>query len=109
MTGYILSGTSCLTCSSLIPGCLDCLSGPLCLNCDSSQYMMAPVYPSANCFCITGYYFNGTNCQTCSSAMAGCLECSSGSICTNCILSMPLINDVCTCSVGYSIVNLTCV
>jgi hypothetical protein len=84
LDGYYLDGLNCVTCGSVILGCTNCTAGPLCTQCDSSLNMMALLYPSLDCVCIPGYYMSGTVCLTCDSAMAGCLECSSMSVCTKC-------------------------
>lgn len=62
-SGQYLSGSSCLYCSSAMPGCSACSSASVCTT------------------CFSGYYKSANKCHECPT---GCATCSSSSSCSSC-------------------------
>lgn len=73
-SGQYLSGSSCLYCSSAMPGCSACSSASVCTT------------------CFSGYYKSGSKCAECP---AGCSACSSSTTCTACDSGYTLSSGKC--------------
>ena len=70
-TGYILASSFCLSCSTVIPNCVSCITSTNPYSCIS---------------CNTGYFVtpSQTSCTTCQDAIPGCLTCTNISYCLTC-------------------------
>ena len=90
VTGYYLSGTSCMPCSNSIANCTDCdITGITCSDCQ------------------LGYIYNTTTniCDLVPCIDTHCIFCpASTSICTNCTVGYSLLSGVCTTVCNDSII-----
>lgn len=82
-SGQYLSGSSCLYCSSAMPGCSACSSASVCTT------------------CFSGYYKSANKCHECPT---GCATCSSSSSCSSCESGYTLSSGKCIkpCDSGCS-------
>jgi proprotein convertase subtilisin/kexin type 5 len=97
-----LGSAVCVDCKLTLQGCKKCSSSTLCDVCEEGS----PLHWIANgttrtCKCANGFYVNGVNqsatCLTCESAMPGCQECNSNSVCTACDTANQWIADADAC------------
>lgn len=86
-----------MDCSTTFQLCADCTASA-CSNCQSPA-----VASGIGCVCPLGYYSNGAACQTCSSLLGGCLDCSDATTCLTCDTANNFIlnNGQCECDEGY--------
>lgn len=82
------AGTSCVPCTSSIPGCTACVNVTTtqCTSCTGAGYYYTGVYPVA----------------TCSVCPSTCITCSSGTSCGTCVSTFVLVGGVgvCQCDTG---------
>jgi cysteine-rich repeat protein len=75
-------GGTCVLCSSLNVGCVACI-GLACTTCDPDLFRNPDGL--GGCTCMTGYTLSASNlCQTCSSFMTGCSNCTNNVTCLAC-------------------------
>lgn len=83
--GYYQNGTSCAAyggCPS--SACLTCTNGPMCDLCDTTKFFEVD-NTTGLCICQSGYYYDGSACQACGTALMGCSVCSSATVCLSCL------------------------
>jgi proprotein convertase subtilisin/kexin type 5 len=109
--GYTSGAGTCSACYTIMPGCLNCTSSSSCSICDiGSGFLFNPF--NSDCFCPTGTYFSlsalspsTVACFNCSSAIPGCLACTSNTTCTLCnsllTLTLSPSADACICQTGF--------
>jgi hypothetical protein len=85
-----------------MPGCVTCSDSGTCALCDTANHFEMV---GSQCQCVNGYYLSGQNCLTCSSAIVGCIQCLSGSVCTSCSNNMHISGNICACNFGYYLNN----
>ena len=102
---YVLSGSSCVLCSSAISGCLTCSNLTSCSTCDTAgNYVLS----GSTCVCQVGYALNGGVCQLCNVTLANCVQCSSTTVCTSCVSTFQLSSSICDCGVGFYLSGTGC-
>jgi proprotein convertase subtilisin/kexin type 5 len=98
-SGYYLgvSGECFLYPDCVVPagGCTSCNS-PTCSACDATLFFELDAATSI-CMCQSGYYFDGSQCLSCGSAMVGCSKCSSATVCLNCTSTFTYAIPDCVC------------
>ena len=91
----------CQPCSGVDPQCLIC----------SNETNASLTYDFKCSKCSWGFYTDGASCQTCSSALSLCANCSmDGLTCYDCqvVTHLSLANGVCVCDQGYYDNLVTC-
>ena len=106
-SGYIQVSNQCLQCSSK---CQICSNSNTCTQCLQDYYLTPSNTCVADCNLInsniTFFYPNSGRCHACTSAISGCLACtsnSSGVTCNVCQVNTYLHNNQCdpTCPTSY--------
>lgn len=91
------------TAGQLALGCTACSTAGLCIACNGGLHYVFDAATSG-CLAESGYYLNATSIpELCSTAMIGCLQCSSSTACTLCdtFLNYKLISGQCGAADGY--------
>lgn len=83
--------------------CLTVLSTSTCIKCIAATFRVL-VLPQQKCLCQTGYYDNNGICTPCAS---GCFNCTSLTLCTQCVVSASSNNNngSCNCPPGFFFVT----
>ncbi|CAG9330186.1 unnamed protein product [Blepharisma stoltei] len=113
VTGYYLSGSSCIAC---LPQCSTCSSSTTCIVCldtvhTSPLYCTCPTNSSligSSCVCNQGYYFSSN--KVCSACATQCSVCSvSSSNCTTCLDTVHMSTPACECPSNSALVGSACI
>ena len=110
-TYYYSSEGNCLPCDK---DCLVCENSNLCSVCKDShafiQNLMFMFALSNECSCDPGYYNSSSDeFLTCSKCSFPCSECLTSSYCLSCeVLTMNLIEGICTCPSNSALINNNC-